>query len=806
MRIKWWIDLPWKLKAALSSMRRDIAEIQLSLSELKPLFSDLERSQGETTNELKRELIESKRELIEKLRVVREAELPSLARLLRDEIREFGLLAETAARQSQRAAAETRIRNGLIAPPFREVGISVLIPNWNHAELLRVATASACATLDVLPVPGEVLILDDASRDGSREVAQELARVDSRIRLILCDENLGLPRARNVLLCQARFEHAMILDSDNQLVPRGIATLYASSRLTAAVLAFGNVLRVDETGAVVDVVSNECATADLAERNWIDAMVLLRTDRILELGGYECQWVYGVEDWELNLRLLRLGEPIVFVPVLVGKYRISRLSMAHEAPASVRCQRIARMFAADGAQDTTRYRTCSHHPAIGYLWNSSGWPAPEQGSKADAVVRATPSPLKVLVVTSGGVSNYGDDAILLSTLQRLQRIRPGCRVSVVSDGLACPPLGRLGVWLGTCAEFCGGLLPGVIRHESQNDPLLARELSRLNLGTGVLQDLKSFDVVLFAGGGNLNTYWPDLIARRVAIASAAQSAGVPYVLSGQGVGPISQEIIPMLSFLVGGATAVATRDVLSLEVLRQIAPVGPRMSMIGDDALGMLSEDALVARGYLAKIGVPVARPLLGFQAREADYVGFSRDELLDTVRQVDEFAAENGYVVVGVPINMQAGGAEAALLADLAHRLRRRAQWHIVNRGSDVAAIAGAIKVCSTLLTHSYHAAIFALESRIPTLLFARTEYYQLKAEGLRTAFGIPVPIVAPLNVEARSLAERVKEVSQSSWARAMAGSDVDAWLDKVLPQSAQDGARPAEETAANRWHARAG
>ena len=375
MRIKWWIDLPWKLKAVLGSMRRDIAEIQLSLSELPPLFSALERSQGETTNELKRELIELKRVLIEQLRVLREAEIPSLSRLLQGEIREHGLLAETAARQSQRAAAETRIRKGLIPPPFREEGISVLIPNWNHAELLRVATASACATLDVLPVPGEVLILDDASRDGSREVAQELARVDKRIRLILCDENLGLPRARNVLLCQARFEHAMILDSDNQLVPPGIATFCTPrSRYRSAVLAFGNVLRVDATGAVVDVVSNECATADLAERNWIDAMVLVRTDRILELGGYECQWVYGVEDWELESKVAassgRAGSCSCARPRR-KKYRISRLSMHRPrgtsfGAAANEFRRV--MFAADAVRRIPRgIARRSHHPAIGYL-------------------------------------------------------------------------------------------------------------------------------------------------------------------------------------------------------------------------------------------------------------------------------------------------------------------------------------------------------------------------------------------------------------------------------------------------------
>jgi len=368
--------------------------------------------------------------------------------------------------------------------------------------------------------------------------------------------------------------------------------------------------------------------------------------------------------------------------------------------------------------------------------------------------------LKVLVVSSGGVRNYGDDAILLSTLQRLRRIRPGSLAAVVSDGPSCPPLGRLGVWAGTCEEF--GSYPGT--------------------------DLRSFDVVVIAGGGNLNSYWPELIARRAAIAAAASAAGVPYILTGQGVGPVSAEIIPTLSCLVKGASAVATRDPLSLQLLRRIVPHGPRMQMVGDDALGLRCDGPAVARGHLAEIGVPTDRPLLGFQAREAGYVGFSRDELKETARHVDDFAAANGYVVVCVPINMQSHGPEVELLADLAYGSCRRAEWHVVNRAGDVAAVAGVIKVCSALLTHSYHAALFALESRVPALLFARTEYYRLKGEALRTAFGIPVTLTALPDIENAAIAEKIESITQSAWSRGMTSADVDTWLDGALPRTQSD------------------
>jgi len=143
---------------------------------------------------------------------------------------------------------------------------------------------------------------------------------------------------------------------------------------------------------------------------------------------------------------------MAFVPVLVGKYTILPLSMIREAPVSSRHRRGLRIFGSVDVTDEARYRACVHHPALGTIWATAGWSSSAAAAPLRAVPQRAPSRLKVLVVTSGGVRNYGDDAILLSTLQRLRRIRPDCLASVVSDGASCPPLGRLGAWTGTCKE------------------------------------------------------------------------------------------------------------------------------------------------------------------------------------------------------------------------------------------------------------------------------------------------------------------------------------------------------------------
>jgi hypothetical protein len=174
---------------------------------------------------------------------------------------------------------------------------------------------------------------------------------------------------------------------------------------------------------------------------------------------------------------------------------------------------------------------------------------------------------------------------------------------------------------------------------------------------------------------------------------------------------------------------------------------------------------------------------LLAFHAREADYVGMSREQLLETARQVDEFAAARGYVVLGVPINLQHQAPETALLSELAFGTRRRAPWRIATSGGDVAAIAGVTKACDAVVTHSYHVAIFALENRIPTLLMAGSKYYRLKAKALRTAFGVPKMVLLRPGAPAAEIGHRLAAIEQSTWSRGMDSASIDAWLDLMLP-----------------------
>jgi hypothetical protein len=53
----------------------------------------------------------------------------------------------------------------------------------------------------------------------------------------------------------------------------------------------------------------------------------MRTALLRELGGYDGRQRYNYEDWELSVRLLASGRPLVTIPEYLQRYRMRRGSL-----------------------------------------------------------------------------------------------------------------------------------------------------------------------------------------------------------------------------------------------------------------------------------------------------------------------------------------------------------------------------------------------------------------------------------------------------------------------------------------------
>ena len=126
--------------------------------------------------------------------------------------------------------------------PFRPIseGVSVLIPARNEEKNIRAAVQSVLANSGI---PLEVIVLDDASEDNTRQILQELRSNDPRVR-VLESEALppgwnGKPHACHLLSHAASYPYLVFLDADVRLTEDALPRLVGFLETSGADLISG---------------------------------------------------------------------------------------------------------------------------------------------------------------------------------------------------------------------------------------------------------------------------------------------------------------------------------------------------------------------------------------------------------------------------------------------------------------------------------------------------------------------------------------------------------------------------------------
>ena len=203
-------------------------------------------------------------------------------------------------------------------------GVSIVIPNWNHEVLLPRSIASAMRTLDVLRergLPGEVLVIDDSSRDGSQTVLRQLESLyfKSGLRCLAFGTNAGLAASRNQAVNHARYRYIAFLDADNELIPENLPLFIKTLEQTQAAVAYGNLLLRTPTATHAHYMhSNESIQKRLFQGgNYVDAFSIWDKVQFLDMGGYDTSYQY-LEDYEMWLHLATNGRRMCSFPSSSG--------------------------------------------------------------------------------------------------------------------------------------------------------------------------------------------------------------------------------------------------------------------------------------------------------------------------------------------------------------------------------------------------------------------------------------------------------------------------------------------------------
>jgi succinoglycan biosynthesis protein ExoO len=148
--------------------------------------------------------------------------------------------------------------------------VSVIIPAFNVAGCLDRAIDSVLAQTRQ---GFEIVVVDDASSDGTADLVRQRAAQDNRIKLLQNPVNAGPSVARNRGIAAARGEWVAVLDADDAYEPDRLEALCAIGEMKQAQMVADNLVLYD---AVADLCTG-VAMPDLRE----DAVDIVGTEDFL---------------------------------------------------------------------------------------------------------------------------------------------------------------------------------------------------------------------------------------------------------------------------------------------------------------------------------------------------------------------------------------------------------------------------------------------------------------------------------------------------------------------------------------------
>lgn len=202
--------------------------------------------------------------------------------------------------------------------------ISVIIPCFNQAEYLEFAVNSVIAQTIV---DWECIIVNDGSTDDSLIIANRLAELNDRIKVIN-QKNLGLSAARNAGVETAKGEFILPLDADDAISPNYLEISLNTFLLNPDLkLVYG---KAEKFGKVAEEwILPPYEYKALLFNNMIYCTAMYRKVSWVECGGYDPKMIYGFEDWEFWINILTESSKVICNNNITFYYRVKDASMYH---------------------------------------------------------------------------------------------------------------------------------------------------------------------------------------------------------------------------------------------------------------------------------------------------------------------------------------------------------------------------------------------------------------------------------------------------------------------------------------------
>jgi hypothetical protein len=239
-----------------------------------------------------------------------------------------------------------------MAKPIEKPAVSVIVSNHNG---LKYGLLEPCLTsVFNMEYPNfEVLVVDNASNDGSVEYIKRMFGFDRRLRIIKNSVNsysLGL----NLAVQAALGEYLLFLNNDIKIdrnyIEEMLKVLEKNPDVGLAqgkLLAYANPHIIDSVGETMDILGTPVTVGagevDNGQYNKVLEILsasgsasITRRNVIEEVGGFDPQYGIGYEDMDFGLRVRLRGYRVLFVPNAIVYHKRAATDLKEEIRLNVK--------------------------------------------------------------------------------------------------------------------------------------------------------------------------------------------------------------------------------------------------------------------------------------------------------------------------------------------------------------------------------------------------------------------------------------------------------------------------------------
>ena len=205
--------------------------------------------------------------------------------------------------------------------------VSIITPAYNCADYVGETIKSIQAQTYK---DWELLITDDCSTDNSREIIENFAREDHRIKLLKLDKNSGAGIARNNSIREAKGRYIAFCDSDDRWLPEKLEKQLKFMERYGAAITHTSYLTCGEDGEVDGIVvcRRRETLRSLSRDDKIGCLtVIYDTEKV---GKVFMPALRKRQDWAMKLTVLQKCGEAMGMKEPLAIYRLRRNSISHD--------------------------------------------------------------------------------------------------------------------------------------------------------------------------------------------------------------------------------------------------------------------------------------------------------------------------------------------------------------------------------------------------------------------------------------------------------------------------------------------